>query len=207
MEKAAVKVGLYGGTFDPIHFGHINLALEIAEAHALDQVWFFPAHTNPHKQNTPPAASPQQRLRMLQIALEELPQFSILENEIKRSGPSFTIDTLREVVAHSEKSSLFRQFFLILGADSLKDLLQWKSLKEIINIAPPLIGSRTGADIKELSAHWPQEVAQAVQKGLTKIRVLDISATEVRKRIRAGLYYHHLVPSKVIDYIFDNRVY
>lgn len=198
-------VGIYGGTFDPIHFGHLNAAIEIMEYHQLDEVWFCPAKINPHKINTL-SASAHHRLQMLEFALEDLPNFGIIPNEIQREGPSFTIDTLQELRKEELKETYPSQFFLILGEDSIPDFFHWREPKEIIKIAPPLIARRF-LDNKPLELQGDTEICEALRKGLTPTHVLEISASRVRERVRNGLYIRHLVPAKVVDYIYENGLY
>lgn len=198
-------VGVYGGTFDPIHFGHLNAAIEVMEYHQLDEVWFCPAQVNPHKQNVESSSS-SHRLKMLELALAELPQFGIIPNELQREGVSYTIDTLRELVEEEKKESHPSKFFLILGEDSIANFFHWKDPKEIIKIAPPLIARRLGNE-KPLELKGDPEICQALSRGLTPTHIMDISATQIRERIRKGLYIGHLVPAKVVDYIYQNQLY
>lgn len=198
-------VGLYGGTFDPIHFGHINLALEMMEYHQLDEVWFCPAHCNPHKVGTESSSSVH-RLKMLELALEHLPSFGIVPNELQREGPSYTIDTLRELILEEQKEPYPSRFFLILGEDAVPGFFHWKEVNEIIRLAPPLVGKRF-VDESFLELEGESEILHALRKGETPTRVMDISATNIRERVLKGLYIGHLVPSKVVDYIYQNHLY
>lgn len=197
-------VGIYGGSFDPIHFGHINLALEIMEHHELDEVWFCPAHCNPHKVGIETAAA-NHRLKMLEIALEDLPNFGIVPNELQREGISYTIDTLRELIAEEQNEPYPSQFYLILGDESVPGFFQWKDPKEIIKLAPPLIGRRFLSP--KLDLEGDPVICEALHKGETPSRIMEISATEVRERVSKGLYIRHLVPAKVVDYIYQNHLY
>ena len=181
------KIGLFGGSFDPIHLGHINLAVELSEIHQLDEVLFCPAFCSPFKTDTPPIANPKDRLAMLHLAIEEIPHFKITRIEIDRKGPSFTIDTVRALQSDNV------QLYLLLSEESAAHLDRWKEGEELIRLAPPLIGCRMkGSDCL---------------KNVTKIRVLEISSTEVQRRLRLGRYCGHLVPSKVLDYIKAERLY
>lgn len=195
----AKAVGIYGGTFDPVHFGHINLALEILERRSLDEVWFCPAFQNPHKQDGKQVEA-KHRLAMLALALEKIPQFKILTNEIDRMGPSYTIDTLREILAGEQEEAKPNKFFLILGQDSLTNFFRWRQPEEIVRLAPPLIGMRSGNDPVECCQGEP-EIINAFRKGITIIPMLDISATVIRNRLQNGLFCGHLLPKEVLDYI------
>lgn len=128
-------VGFFGGSFDPIHFGHIALAVQLMEAHKLDEILFCPASCSPFKTETPPVASPKHRLAMLKLALD-LPQFKVCTLEIDQEGPSYTIDTVRELKKEGIKVRL------LLSDEAAHHLDQWKESDELVKIAPPLIGPR-----------------------------------------------------------------
>lgn len=200
------KVGIYGGTFDPIHFGHINLALEIKEYHKLDEVWFCPAFINPHKLEIK-SADASHRLKMLELALEDLPQFGIIPNEIEREGPSFMVDTLKELIQEESYQADPCQFHLILGADSVKSFFKWKEPLEIIQLAPPLVGTRVCEKWDSLEAEKDHQIAEALRQGETPTRIFQISATEIRSRLKQEFYVGHLLPGKVIDYIYKHHLY
>lgn len=128
-------VGFFGGSFDPIHFGHIFLAIELMEAHKLDEILFCPAFCSPFKTAAPPSASPDHRLAMLQLALD-LPQFKVTPVELKKQGPSYTIDTIRALQTEEVR------FRLLLSEEAAAHLNQWKETEELVRLAPPLIGQR-----------------------------------------------------------------
>jgi nicotinate-nucleotide adenylyltransferase len=129
------KVGFFGGSFDPIHFGHIALAIQLMEAHKLDEVLFCPAFCSPFKTATPPMAMPKQRLEMLKLALE-IPEFKISTVELDRGGPSYSIETIRAL----QKEGV--QYRLLLSDEAAAHLEQWKDTQELLKLAPPLIGPR-----------------------------------------------------------------
>lgn len=126
-------IGFFGGTFDPIHFGHISLAVHLLEAHKLKKILFCPAYCSPFKTDKPPTASPQHRLAMLQLALDH-PQFEITTLELDRTSPSYAIDTLRALQIKGLR--------LILSQEAAAHLDRWKETQEIVRLAPPLIGPR-----------------------------------------------------------------
>ncbi len=128
-------VGFFGGTFDPIHFGHISLAIQMLEENHLDELLFCPAFCSPFKQEVPPMASAEHRLEMLKLALE-VPQFKISTIELERGGCSYTIDTIRALQKEGVKMKL------ILSAESALHLDHWKEGEELVRLAPPLIGPR-----------------------------------------------------------------
>lgn len=188
-----MSTGFFGGSFDPVHFGHINLALQMAEIHNLREVLFCPAFCSPFKKGNPPQATPRQRLEMLQLALKEIPRLRVISLEIDRGGVSYTIDTLRIL----EKEGL--KLHLILSEDSAVHFDRWKESDEILRIAPPLIGTRKNSHLENL----PEQL----KKGFTPTRMMEISSTEIRERLKKKMYCGHLVPGKALDYIHANRLY
>lgn len=194
------KIGFFGGTFDPIHFGHINLALEILEKKDLDEVLFCVARQSPFKKNRPPVASPEQRISMVEKAVQKIPFFKICRLEVDRPGLSYTIDTLRALRSSYDEEI---RLFLLLSDDSIEHFHDWKESSEIVQIAIPFIGLR-----KEERPNIPASpVKKILQRGLIKTRSLDISSTEIRKRLKKGLYCGHLVPETVLNYIQRNGLY
>jgi nicotinate-nucleotide adenylyltransferase len=127
-------IGFFGGSFDPIHFGHIALAVKLLEEYQLAEILFCPAFCSPFKTATPPTASPEHRLCMLKLALD-FPQFKISTLELDRGGPSYTIDTIRMLKLDSVR--------LILSEESAVNLNMWKEAQELVRLAPPLIAPRT----------------------------------------------------------------
>ncbi|MEM7175028.1 MAG: nicotinate (nicotinamide) nucleotide adenylyltransferase [Chlamydiota bacterium] len=199
---AKKKVGFFGGTFDPIHFGHLNLALQIREQCGLDEILFSPAQVSPTKQQYPPHAIAKHRLNMLMLALEGMAQVKIYDQELFRPPPSYTVDTMQELLKEEKEA----QFYLILGQDTACSLGQWKGIEELIRLAPPLIGTRFGIKDKNLTG-IPEAILREVERGVCSIAAMDISATKIRKRLKNHLYCHHLVPAKVLDYIYQNELY
>lgn len=199
------KIGLLGGTFDPIHYGHLNLAFELMEKRSLDEVWFIPARVSPLKMDNYPQAM-ENRLAMVQLAIEEIPQFHLKDLEKDRPSPSYTIDTIKIFVEEESASPNPHQFYLLLGDDAIKKFGRWHLPEEIIQLAPLLVGSRTGVcpeAVEELSP----SIQRVIQEGVTKIPLMDISATGVRYRISHGLYCGHLVPAPVLNYIKNEGLY
>ncbi|MFT4554597.1 MAG: nicotinate-nucleotide adenylyltransferase [Chlamydiales bacterium] len=204
LEKTRGGVGIYGGTFDPLHFGHINLAVNLMESCALEEIWFCPARISPHKQDSTPTNSAH-RLKMLELALKDIPEFKILDIELQREGPSYTIDTIKELLEKESKSLSPRQLHLIIGEDALSGLDRWHRVDEIVDTIPLLIGKRQGNDNFKFSSN--QKITDAISRGLVETPLMDISATQVRQRIKKDLYCGHLISHKVLDYIHQNDLY
>lgn len=199
------RIGLLGGTFDPLHFGHINLGLEMQEKHSLDEIILCPAATSPFKTNQTPLASAEDRLKMAQLAAAELKGWRVIDWELRRKGPSYTIDTVRAIHDDAEKSKEKISLHLLLGQDILEKLAEWKEVEELLRLAPPLIGVRKGEGINLKGL--PPSLEKICQEGKTPTRVFEISSTLVRERLKRKLYCGHLVPAKILDFIHQHQLY
>lgn len=190
------KVGFLGGSFDPIHFGQLQLAIQMLEICHLDQVLFCPAAVSPHKMDRPPHVSGEHRLAMVKLAIADVPQFACLDYEIHRPAPSYTIDTLQALRA--ERGDV--QLYLILGEDQLKSLPTWKGYEQIISLARLLVGRRSASSAL---------LTPAEEDGVKVVPTpeMEISSTLVRKRLQERLYCGHLLPAKVLDYIHQHQLY
>lgn len=193
------RIGFFGGTFDPIHFGHLNLAVQIKEAHQLDQVFFSPANFSPEKTGAPPLAPKKARREMVEIAIADVKEFTLLDIELEREGPSYTIDTIEFLLQKYPDT----EFFLILGEDILPGLPKWKDVDRLITLAPPLVGCRPGAKQPLLPSH----LEKAIAEGRTIIPSMDISSTELRELLHQKKYCGQWIPSKVLDYIHQHQLY
>lgn len=199
------KIGLLGGTFDPIHNGHLNLAFELMEKKQLDQVWFIPAQVNPFKVQSPPT-SIDHRLNMTRLAIQDIPQFHLKDLEKERPAPSYTIHTLRAFVAAEASNQTPNRFFLLMGEDAVPGFCHWHLPEEIVALVPLLIGSRTCIWQYELD-NFNLPVREAIQSGLVPTQLIDISSTNIRNRFAHGLYSGHLIPAPVLEYIHKNQIY
>ena len=212
-------VGIFGGTFDPIHYGHLRIAEEIVETVGLQKMYFVPAGM-PRLRHSP-VASPQHRVEIVRLAIQKNPDFVLDGREIYRDGVSYSIDTVRE----------FKQEFgeeirlcLVLGADAFIKLPEWNNWKELFNLCHFIVSTRPGYTftlIKELlskelreecSQRWVSntETLKKETSGLIFIAsttMLDISATSIRAHIAVGRNVRHLVPSVTVNYISKNKLY
>jgi len=194
------KVGVLGGTFDPFHFGHLAAADAAMDCANLDRVDFIPAAQPPHR---PPAiASPQQRLEMCRLGIEGEPRFEVSDVELKREGPSYTVDTLEEM----RRSQPEDELFLILGWDAARLFSTWHRPDDVRELATIVVVARPG------SAAPREEDLKGV--GLEKAKVVlclrttpDVSASEIRKALAARESITGRVPSAVEKYISSHRVY
>ena len=199
------SIGFFGGSFDPVHSGHIHLALSLMEKHKLCQILFCPAFVSPFKTAKHPSVSPLHREEMLKLAIKPIPFFSFCDFEIRRKGPSFTIDTIKHLKSHYASQSQDIEIRLILGDDNLDGISEWKDIEELLELAPPLIGSR---NLRSIKAQGLSSLSlDRLNKGLTQIPILDISSTLLRERLKKREYCEHLIPCHVLEYIHQNQLY
>jgi len=188
------KIGIFGGTFDPIHNGHLITAQSVREIRNLEKIIFIPAYISPHKKHAK-ASSAQHRLNMLKIALDEIPFFECSDFEIKQHTISYTIDTLREL-----KNS-YDEIDLIIGYDNIFQFHTWKDPDEIFKLANVVV-------LKRKSSHPIDYVDKYVEAAhFVETRGIEISATDIRNRVHADLPIYYLVPEKVLEYINRNKLY
>ena len=195
-------LGILGGTFDPIHLGHLHMAEAIYEQIALEQIMFIPAFVPPHKlgQDYAPA---KHRFAMTELAVRSYPHFSVSDMELRRSGVSYTIDTLRELRRlYPEK-----RLYFIIGADSVAQLHTWHYIEEMLELATFVAAGRPGYEdvMDEVERHLGAEAAKNIL--LLHTPEYDISSTEIRTRLRAGRSLSGLVPAEVESYIREHGLY
>lgn len=189
---AASTIGVFGGSFDPVHLGHLIVARSAAQQLRLDVVRFIPARIQPFKLDWELAPA-EDRLAMLQLALGDQPGFVVDDREVRRPGTSYTIDTLEELAAEAPEDSLC----LLVGADAARDLPEWRESRRIRELARIVVLTRPGAGaaLNDLEAE------------LLEVPEIDISATEVRRRVGAGEPIDDLVPPAVAAYIESHGLY
>ena len=197
------RIGILGGTFDPIHIGHLAMAIALREAHHLDRVVFIPTALNPQK-NLISTTSADHRLAMLKIALRAVPKCRIVTAELERPAPSYMIDTVIQL--KTEKLYKNADLFLLMGSDLVERFVSWRSVHELIQLCQPLIAQRSTA---VLQGSWQQdgEISTAIERGLTLTPLFDISATEVRNRLQERLFCGHLLHPGVLRYIKKHNLY
>lgn len=192
MEKKK-KIGLLGGTFDPPHHGHLLIAEQARERCQLDEIWFMPTKTPPHKEESK-YSKDQDRLEMVRRAIESNPYFHLSLVEFERTGPSYTIDTIKKLIERFPD----REFYFIIGGDMIEYLPKWKQIDELIRLITfigvrrPGYGSSTFYDDKV----WMIDVPQ-----------LEISSSEIRDRLITNRSIRYLLPNEVIDYIEEHGIY
>ncbi|MBM4160183.1 MAG: nicotinate-nucleotide adenylyltransferase [Ignavibacteria bacterium] len=192
--KRLSRIGIFGGSFDPPHMGHLIIAELVRQQLALDRVVFVPAFTPPHKKGNH-ASTAFDRLHMTRLAVRGNPHFSVSDLEVRREGISYTVDSLRVFKRRHPHARLY----LIIGSDTLGQFWQWKSPREILSLATPAVYSRPGFE----RARAPRGRPLARIKG----PLLQISSTQIRKRIAAKKSVRYLVPDAVRQLILRRNLY
>jgi len=190
------RIGILGGTFDPPHFGHLVLAQEISEKLKLNRVIFIPSAVPPHKTENE-VSSAKHRFEMIKLAIKGNKLFSVSDIELKREGPSYTVNTIKELKKIYAKAELF----FLTGSDILEEILSWKDPQEIYRSIKIVIGLRPGFD--EIDPN--NQFAQKSQ--IIEITSLDISSTLIKDKIKKGESIRYLVPRKVEEYIRKKKLY
>ena len=188
-EALKARIGVFGGTFDPVHVGHLAIALAALESVPLDRVLFVPARRSPLKDRDP-LASVADRVAMLEAAIAGEPRFGLSRVELERDGVSYTVDTLEALRSQGE-------LFLILGSDALADLARWRAPERIRELATILVAARPGAP-------EPDPVHRARVFDAPR---LDISSRELRARAARGMSLRYLVPDTVWEHIEKRGLY
>lgn len=206
-------VGVLGGTFDPIHFGHLRLAEELGESLATEQVRLVPARLPPHRAD--PSVGPADRLQMVRLAAEGNPRLVVDDRELRRDGPSYSVDTLASLRAEIGP----RPLWLMLGADAFAALMTWSRWQQLFDLAHLVVATRPGYHLaldtlpeplgalargRLATEPGPEPAGSVVTR---EISALDISASAIRQRLAQGRSVRYLIPDPVLDYIREHRLY
>jgi len=198
-----MQVGILGGTFDPVHLGHLIIAEEARTSVGLNRVLFLPAG-EPWLKEGLALSSAEHRVNMLRLAVEDNPHFQVSLVEVQRPGPSYTVDTLETVLAELGPAT---SLHFILGLDALEEFHRWKEPARILTMAGLVVVRRPGRQEFDWPAFFTRLPQAAGKVRLLEAPLLGISATEIRHRAEAGASLRYQVPSKVKDYIKEHRVY
>ncbi len=202
---AEQRIGLLGGTFDPIHFGHLLLAVHSYEELELDRVIFIPSRLPPHKSE--PVAEAADRLEMVRLALADDDRFLVCDCELGRAEPSYTIETVRELQSSLGSDA---HLFWLIGSDMVGDLPSWHKIGELVELIEIIVVGRAGQAEPDYSALEPTLTAEQIKRlraqGI-KLPLIDISSTAIRERIGAGQSVHYLLPRVVEEYITQHKLY
>lgn len=198
------RIGIMGGTFNPIHQGHLMLAQKAYEQFELDKVLVIPNKLPAYKDRDELLDS-KQRSRMVQLAIADYPYMEFSDLELTRSGPTYTIDTLQSLIQEYPEDD----FYFILGGDSLADLHKWRAYKEILTLAVILCARRNDADVPELEQiklRLEAEVAEA-QIYIMDTPMMNISSTEIREQLQSGKKAPQGIPEAVLAFIQEHDLY
>ncbi len=194
-------IGILGGSFDPIHLGHLAIAADVADAFALDRVLFVPANRSPLR--GPPAVPPAERLRMCELATADNPLFEVSGVELNRPPPSYTLDTIAEVREHQPGQELT----IIVGADLAEELEDWREIEELLATVRMVVVERPGAVERDLHALAESLGVGADQLQRHRTAGLEISSTDIRSRIAAARPYRYYLHPAVWSRIEKFELY
>lgn len=208
------RIGILGGTFDPIHQGHITLALENAKWLSLNSIYLLPAHIPPHKTQT--TASAIHRKAMVELVCQQYPILQLDERELTKNTPSYTVESLIEIKEQNPNS----QVFFIIGMDSLLTFTQWHRWSEILQYCHLVVNTRPDYDLKKLKQACHQslspyftddlKILDCVKSGkiiFYQNTNIDISSTDIRRELSQGIFAQNKLSTKVIDYIKQHQLY
>ncbi len=190
-----MKIGIFGGTFDPVHQGHLIIAEQVREQLQFDRIWMMPAASPPHKQGETVTDS-RHRLRMLQLAIKGNPFLEISTVELDHEGLSYTYDTMRWLKEHHPE----HQYAFIIGADMVEYLPHWHRVDELLHMIPFVAVGRRGYSLEN-----PLPSTTSIE--LVEIPLIDVSSSMIREKVRRGESVRYLVPEEVEAYIKEHRLY
>ncbi|MCM3126150.1 MULTISPECIES: nicotinate-nucleotide adenylyltransferase [unclassified Paenibacillus] len=192
-----MKVGIMGGTFDPIHMGHLMAAEAVKDVYKLDEIWFMPSHIPPHKHAA--GATGEQRLEMTNLATEEYGDYRVLDVEIVRGGVSYTIDTMEIIRRQHPDINLY----FIIGADMVNYLSRWERIEDLTKLVTFIGVGRPGFELHldDLPDFLQEHVLHA------DMPQVEISSTGIRRRLAKGRSVRFMVPKAVLDYITRSGLY
>jgi nicotinate-nucleotide adenylyltransferase len=202
MPVGSERLGILGGSFNPVHIAHLILAQEAYYRYQLSRVLFIPAARNPLKAGDPPGASPDQRLQMLHLACDKDARFTVDAFELRRPGPSYMIDTLHRL----QRVHPGAELNLIIGADCAHQLHQWKDIHEYRELCRIIVTDRPGSE--SLAESVPAEMVRLeLRWEFMHLPLIPISSSDIRQRARLGKPIRYFVPDGVAEYIRERQLY
>lgn len=204
MEKALKRIGIYGGTFDPIHYGHLMCAQNIKEMYDLDKVIFVPSGIPPHK-NLKEVTSAKHRFNMVWHAIDKNPCFEVSDVEIQREGYTYSVDTIKLLRKKYKDEALL---FYIIGADVVLDLLNWKDCHEVFKLCSFIAALRPGYK-KERVIEYIKYLKSAYNADIyvTEVPLIQLSSTDIRNRVKKSKSVKYYIPERVEEYIIKKSLY
>jgi nicotinate-nucleotide adenylyltransferase len=219
-----MHIGIFGGTFNPVHYGHLRIAEELREACHIEMVVFVPSYLPPHKDDLNLVSS-EDRLEMVSLAIEENPFFDVSDVEVRRKGMSYSIETLKELISLYGKGTILS---FIVGIDAFLEITTWKDYNKLFDLSNFIITGRPGNNKEQLREDLPPEISESIfcddedgyhsltesskdSAGFSIVYLettqLDISSSMLRKRIQEEKTIKYLVPPEIEDYIKVHRLY
>lgn len=201
----ALRIGLFGGSFNPIHTGHLVMAQDAATAHRLDRVVFIPAYLPPHKL-TQTLVTPEQRMDMVRLALSDREGWEVSDVEVRRGGVSYTIDTVRRFMEELPGAEIF----FIIGGDTLPELHTWREIDTLLGLCRFITMVRPGFDpetLRTMNLKLPAHHLAGLIGRVTVGHVIGISSTDVRMHVAKNEPIRYLVPEAVERYIHEHQLY
>ena len=219
-----MHIGIFGGTFNPVHYGHLRIAEELREACHIEMVVFVPSYLPPHKDDLNLVSS-EDRLEMVSLAIEDNPFFDVSDVEVRRKGMSYSIETLKELISLYGKGTILS---FIVGIDAFLEITTWKDYNKLFDLSNFVITGRPGYNKEQLREDLPPEISESIfcddedgyhtltesskdSAGFSIVYLettqLDISSSMLRKRIQEEKTIKYLVPPEVEDYIKVHRLY
>lgn len=197
------KIGLMGGTFNPVHFAHLILAEQARVQFQLDEVWFLPSGHPPHKPNSE-IVSEEHRIKMLELAIQTNPYFRIETLELYQSGYNYTVETLKRL----KTKYPFKEFYFIIGGDSLESFSSWRQPKEILELSHVVAAGRDEMSPDSLS-ETVQQLNKAYQSDIKMLQVPNISLSSkmIREQLKVGSSVRYFLPEQVLCYILEKKLY
>ena len=198
------KVGIMGGTFNPIHFGHLLLAETAYQQFDLDEVLIMPTKNTYYKKMNN-LVQAEDRVNMVKLAIEDNPHFVLSREELNRDGTTYTVDTLTRLTAQEPGS----RFYFIMGADSLYHLESWREPQKILSMAVILVAGREGSGIGASLRSQKEYLENKFDADIRMLQspVMEISSNDLRRRVREGRSIRYLLPKPVAEYIYENKLY
>lgn len=200
------KIALFGGTFDPVHNGHVDVAEYACGVIGAQKVIMIPAKRSPHK-NSSPFASAQDRTNMVSLAIASRENFDLSDCETTRAEPSYTLDTIEYF---QSKYAPDTQLYWLIGADSLKDLTKWHRIRDILELCTITVMFRAGfaePDFSEFARIFGWSYAMKLSESVIQTPLIEISSTDIRRKIASGQSVENLIHPDVFRYIIEKRLY
>ena len=204
-----MKIGIFGGSFDPVHVGHLWIAEAALESLGLDQIRWIPAAQSPLKPSGPIAPA-ETRVQMLQLALAGAERHVVDDREIQRGKVSYTVDTVAELLDENESNEPATDIYMVIGSDSLRTMQKWRDPKRLLSLVIPAVVQRAGDEVIDFSVLndlVPQDRIELFRQHIIEMPLIEVSSSELRERVRAGQSVRFRTPRAVEALIEASALY